>query len=173
MMNRNVSIMMIILLLAASCSIPRGLPAPRDLPHETKGAAVYVKLNDGSVFRGELIAADIDTLFVLPADNRYSSYRTGKGLVEIPWNSVNNYRLYYARGKSLSGVASVYSLMTISHGWFSVLTMPVNLTVTILAHYSSINEHVLRKHDITPGELSLFARFPQGIPYNVSSDDIY
>ncbi len=166
-------LMFLMLLLAASCSVPRGLPAPEELPYETKGAAFYVKLHDGSVYLGELIAAENDALYVLPAENQHPNMKRQNRLVQIPWDAVDNYRVYYAHGKSRAWFVPVYTGMTLSHGWFAFLTMPVNLIATLTAHVTSQHEYVLRKKDIAPGELGMFARFPQGIPQNVSPGDIY
>jgi hypothetical protein len=166
-------LMFLVLLLAASCSVPRGLPAPEELPYETKGAAFYVKLYDGSVYRGELIAAENDALYVLPAENQHPNMKRQNRLVQIPWDAVDNYRVYYAHGKSLAWFVPVYTVMTLSHGWVSILTMPINLIATLTAHVNSQHEHVLRKKDIAPEALNLFARFPQGIPQRVSPQDIF
>ncbi len=166
-------LLLFILIQAVSCSVPRGLPAPEELPYETKGAAFYVKLHDGTEYRGELIASDAVALYVLPEANQHPNRRRQTSVEQIPWDAIDNYRVYYAHGKSLALFPPLYAVMTLSHGWFSILTMPVNLIATITAHITSQHEHVLRKKDIAPEALSLFARFPQGIPPNVSLGDIY
>ena len=173
MKNKHAFLLLPILLLAASCSVPRGLPASKELPWETKGATFFVRLNDGSVYRGELIATEKDILYVLPQGRQHPNMKTPNRLVQIPWNAVDNYRVYYAHGKPLTMFVPLFSMMTFSHGWFSFLTLPLNLIATLTAHYTSQHEYVLRKKDITPEELGMFARFPQGIPYNVSPNDIY
>jgi hypothetical protein len=173
MKNKHVLLLLPILLLAASCSVPRGLPAPEELPYETKGAAFFVKLNDGSVYRGELIAAEKDVLYVLPMERQLPNIQTPNRLVQINLNAVDNYRVYYAHGKPLAKFVWLYTVMTLSHGWASILTMPLNLIVTLSVNFASQHEYVLRKKDITPEALGLFARFPQGIPANVSPADIY
>ncbi len=162
-----------ILIQVVSCTVPRGLPAPEMLPYETTGASFYVKLNDGSVYRGELIAADSAALYVLPEDNQHLNRRRQTSVEQIPWDAVDNYRVYYAQGKSLTWFMPVYAFMTLSHGWFAFLTLPVNMIAILTTHFASQHEHVLRKNDITPEALSLFARFPQGIPPNVSLGDIH
>ncbi len=172
MINKQVLLVLLMLLLAVSCSVPRGLPAPEELPYETKGAAFYVKLHDGSVYRGELIAAENDALYVLPAENQHPNMKRQSGVVQIPWDAVDNYRVYYAHGKSLVWFVPLYTIVTFSHGWFAFLTMPFNLIATLTAHFTSQHEHVLRKKDIAPEELGLFARFPQGIPTDVALQDI-
>ncbi len=159
---------LLLALLMACCAVPRGLPAPDDLPRHTHGAVIHLRLDDGERVRGELIASDGAYVFVLPEGGG-----TPDAVQQIAWVGVDSYRLFYAGGKSLNWFVPVYTAMTLSHGWFLFLTAPVNLVATLLTHQFSRNEYTLREQDIRPEELSLFARFPQGLPPDLKLEDVW
>lgn len=56
-------------------------------------------------------------------------------------------------------------LVSISHGYFGVFTLPLNIITAVAVNTDAANaRHVIYLEPVYPEELNRFARFPQGIP---------
>ena len=150
----------------ASCGIPRGLPGPEDLPHETRGAHIHVQKSFREHLNGELIAVHGDELVVLPDLRQY------EGPVVFHVDDIYRFRIYYAQGISYNWALLIYPPNSILHGVFGLISLPATILFTSLLHFGSVNEYALRPKDVSLEELKKFSRFPQDVPEGVDLKDI-
>jgi hypothetical protein len=127
------------------------------------GSYIAIRSRKGGLVAGELIAIDSTHIVVLPDPKR----KIPQPCVSFPVNNVRQFTVQYAKNKNYSLTIPLYTLATLGHGFFSILTAPVNVIVTGAVTASAKNEFRYRKKQITFKELPMFARFPQGIPPNI------
>jgi hypothetical protein len=142
----------------AGCSAnpaPRGwLPQAEELPHETRGGWIVVRTRSGVHRAGELIAVSATKVHVL----------TRSGLEEVPLTDVRGASLALYEPRRVGAGA----LIVLTHGFFAVLTAPMWLAVASAAS----REHVV---EVSGAELPIvarYARFPQGLPPGVGTEDL-
>ena len=154
-------------LLAVACATnpaPRGsVPSPMDAPSDPYGAWIEVTLADPAetVVAGELLAVESDSVFVLTPDSVVRAISIGgvrTGLVAA----------YDSQMGLISAWAAVGAVSTISNGAFLILTFPTWVIGGIVAANAE-SRAPLRK--LKGGEswdgVSLFARFPGGLPQDL------
>jgi hypothetical protein len=122
---------------------------------------------------GELISIERDTLVILT--NEYTSgikALSGKNkIVKIDKNNVRSFMLHYA--KTNGGRGYMFSAVLIPlHGFFLILTLPVNLIMMLATDGSEANYYSLTGKRISFDQLYKFARFPQGLPEGVHLHDL-
>jgi len=129
----------------------------------------YIKVYDakaGKTIKGELIVADEKEIIVL-------EIKSNRAIIsKINRDDVRYFRLKYAKSSDYSWTIPVYALLTLSHGWYSIITLPINLIVTISVTASGPKSLSYSDKTIAYSELKMFARFPQGFPDNVFIGDI-
>jgi hypothetical protein len=153
----------VLALLLISCSAPKYVPKVEDIPTSTFGSLIQVKNNLTNKFvTGELIAIDEELTVILSIENNVNE------IIAIPTKNIGYYKLRYAQPEQYGWSIPVYSLFTISHGYFAVITMPLNLLVTGGITASGANAYTYDEEQITLSELKMFARFPQGIPPSIT-----
>ncbi len=179
------------LMLAAGCKTtqaPTGyLPDPREMKTHPYGgwADVYLKpmsevkvpadslpppmqtdmFNPDIPYSGELLAVDRDTLYI----------KTSQGLAKLPRQYIHNVDLQgYDSGFSFYvGTTIIGVLTTVSHGWFLALSAPLWILFGTIAGSAQSNIPVYEYPDKNSwGELRLFARFPQGIPGEMTHNEL-
>jgi hypothetical protein len=172
--NHFIILILIILGLSAmySCKGPEGLPLPAALPFEVNGAHIQIENLSRQYTRGELIATNEQGVYVLMQLDNDEEQWGGKELKLLPWNEIKAYTLHYAKGKDQNWRILVYTLGTLSHGFFAVFTLPINLIATSVAASNFVNEYALRDSELPRNDLWKYARFPQGIPEGVALGDI-
>ena len=129
----------------------------------------YIKVYDGKerrTIKGEVISVDEREMIVLEKN----SYKTI--VHKIQKEDIKYFRLKYAKSSDYSWTIPVYALATLSHGWFLVITLPINLIVTISVTASGPKSLSYTDKTIKYEELNMFARFPQGLPENVYIGDL-
>ena len=147
-----------------------GAPGPRgflstapEAVHMARGGWVKVdrRSSDATfgsqlVVEGELLAAGADTLHVL----------TGAGpltVVRAPRDRVTLVGLHNRAGER--ALASLgLSILSLSNGWYSVITMPLNWLVGIVESQTQARVGVLEIRDGPWDACRTYARFPQGMP---------
>jgi len=112
-------------LFLGSCSNAAYLPRPEEIDVNRYGSFITVFRTTGKNVRGELIAADSSKLVVLD--------KVKKTIVPtiIPVKEMKNFELTYAQPKNYGWTIPVFTLVTIAHGWWLMITMPVNFLVTL------------------------------------------
>jgi hypothetical protein len=127
------------------------------------GAQMYVRLHNGDVIQGELIAISPQTVWVL-----------GDGLVTIPTSSIQAATAGVFKTDQDAYVAWTVlgALSTLSHGVFLVFSLPVWLLAGFpMASYE------LRRGEVDGWATGVdsfrpYARFPQGMPAGLEAVDL-
>ena len=158
-MKTNIALIGLLILFLSSCSSPRYLPSSDKIDVKEYGSYIELKHKTASNIDGELIAIGSNEIVLL-------TEKTKMCLV-VPINEVKGFKLRYAKPKHYGWSIPLYTLATISHGFWLILTAPVNLIVTISVTASGENAFTYDDKDMTYDKLKMFARFPQGVPPNI------
>jgi hypothetical protein len=159
-------------LLLAGCAtvdLPKNLPTAEKAMTLTNGGWVVVTMDDNGKRGGELIALEPDTMFIMDSGS----------LLLIPRSRVTSAKIFLTdyplksggmAAITFGGMASSFSL-----GWGAVFALPLWLIV------GSFNSNVVAE-DADKGdfmsppaklsELTMYARFPQGLPAGVKRSEI-
>lgn len=155
----------IITLLIGGCAATGYLPTSDKIDVFEYGSIITIAYKKSDLkLRGELIALDSSTIIVLS--------NKAKNCISIPVSEVRKFSLRYASPKSYGWTIPAFSLFSIFHGFFSVITIPINLIVTIAVEAESRNSFRYNHENITYQDLKMFARYPQGIPPGIALDSI-
>jgi hypothetical protein len=156
----------ILCLILGGCArpdVPEGLSEPSEVLRDSFGARVLVRL-DSSTARGELLAVEPDTLFLLYGDRFRALGRKDAREVKV---FLQEYPLS-------TGAVTSYTLLgtlsTISNGFGLVITAPLWLitgVATGIAASADANDGDYMYPDEPWLGLAKFARFPQGLPRTV------
>jgi hypothetical protein len=122
-------------------------------------------MKKGERIDGELIAIDSNKIVVLSS--------TEKKCLLVSVKEIKRFTLQYAQPKQYGWTIPVFLLSTISHGFFSIFTVPVNLIVTISSTSSGNSAFKYKSKSMNYQKLKMFARFPQGIPSNIPIESIH
>lgn len=152
----------ILAIIGFSCSTPTYLPKSKNVHVNQYGSYIKIKQKEGNKIKGELLSIDSAQLIVLTDIDK----NTKKALV-IPIDKVSHFKVKYARPLHYGWTIPLYTLSTILHGYFMVLTTPVNLFVTVFVTVSGENAFLYTDKEMTYEKLKMFARYPQGIPPNI------
>jgi len=155
------SALVLIGLALSACTVPRYVPKSGDLDVNVYGSYIIITPIEGSNVKGELLAVDTNCLTVLIDIGKQ------KKVTFVPLNQVKDYTLRYAQTKNYWWSIPAFTLICLFHGYYAVLTAPVNLVLTAGITLSASNVFKYHKKDITYNDLKMFARFPEGIPANV------
>jgi hypothetical protein len=153
-----------------SCS--RNIPIVNDVDHfhlSPKGAYIEAKINglrEKLNISGELIVADKKKIII---------YTLGKSRTMQPYalKDVISYQIYFAKGvENYDFETGLINASTLTHGWFLVLTLPINLLIN-----GSINESVHRElrfdaKEVPLDELYKYARYPNGLPRGIDINNL-
>jgi hypothetical protein len=148
----------------AGAAAPKGwLPEPRNVPMSAHGGWLHLWYSEGAEHRqsaGELIAVSADSVWIL---------NDTAGLV-IPTTAADSGRLwvYQPRSGDLGRWALLGTLSTISHGVVLLFTAPMWVIAGGFAVSGEVGAAQRRAPPLTWGELSAYARFPQGLPESVA-----
>ncbi|HHH53669.1 MAG TPA: hypothetical protein ENK91_08435 [Bacteroidetes bacterium] len=165
-MKKILATFTLLLFLLASCSTPKYLPDMGNYWKGSHGAYIKVTKNDYSIVKGELIEAKNDNLRIL------TSKKDTTKLMNIEKKDIKRYWIKYAKSPQYGWTIPVYALSTISHGFFLVITLPVNLIATIAITSSSNKNSSFNQKHLAFSDLKMYARFPQGIPENIDPSQI-
>lgn len=153
-----------IAIFVQSCSYPKYLSKFRDFEQNVYGAQIYVNVRQNyGLIQGELLAVGDTSLFLL--QNLKTNNIDRDSLIEVSFNSFQKYYLYVAKPENYAPSFLLNNLLTLSHGFFLVLTLPVNLIVTSAVIAGGRKSYKLTQRDVDNiQQLSKFSRFPVGIP---------
>ncbi len=144
------------------CSSPRYLPQSGEIDVNQYGSFINISRIHGGGVHGELLAVDTTTLIVLTDSGNQEVVK------KVPVADVNSFSLRYARARNYWWTVPVFLAVTVSHGAFLVITAPVNLAVTLGVAAGGQNAYKYSSDEISYLQLKMFARFPAGIPPNLS-----
>ena len=178
-MKNKLFITLVLAVVISSCSTPQYLPGSDFIDVNQYGSYITIKQTTQAIVKGELLALDSIKLIVL-VENENS-----KKPVVVPINEVSRFILLYARPKHYgwtipTGLA--LPLLPFSdpdkvdpagggkmpfHGFYALLSIPINLIVTISVTKAGEKAFTYSNKKMTYDKLKMFARFPQGIPPNI------
>ncbi|MBE0663893.1 MAG: hypothetical protein IH597_15660 [Bacteroidales bacterium] len=160
-MKNKTGLLALLVFVLSGCSIglPKYLPSPDQLGVNEYGSYISLSMQDGPNLQGELIAIGNDSIIVLEKSTR--------NCTSMPVSGIKRYSLYYAQPKNYGWAIPLYSLVTISHGWFLAISFPVNLIATTIIYSEGRNAYRYRANEISLESLKMFARFPEGIPAGI------
>ena len=151
-------------IIISSCTSPRYLPSSDKIDINQNGSYINIISKTTANIDGELIAIDSNKIVIL--------LETTNKCMTVPINDVKRFKLRYAKPKHYGWTIPVYTLATIGHGLFLLITAPINLIVTISVTASGENAFQYSDKNMTYDKLKMFARFPQGIPPNIDLANI-
>lgn len=154
--------------LLASCAMPGYLPSYDKVDVNHYGSFIRIALNKKETVKGELLAIDRKGIVILPSDNLNNPLKPSV----IPVSEIDHFRVYYARPKRYFWAIPLFSLATISHGYYSVFSLPVNAVVTSTIAVTGENAFTFSNKTMSIDKLSMYARYPQGIPAGITLDQI-
>jgi hypothetical protein len=160
-MKNKLIILLFTAVILSSCAAPGYLPFPNEVGVNQYGSFIHIHRITGTDIKGELIALDSNQLIVLVPCN--SSAKS----VIVPMNEIRHFTLRYARSKHYGWTIPVYTLATISHGFFLLFTAPVNFIVTVSVTTKGNKAYMYNDKNLTYEQLKMFARFPEGIPSTI------
>ncbi len=172
-MKSKLFIIALMAILTGSCSVVTPSYLPTDKLIDVNEHGSYIKVTTISetgdkkgeqntqIIRGELIAIDTTSISVLTDKT--------KQFMVLPVSEIEKFTLQYARPKHYEPSLVLFPLITATHGYFALATLPINLLVTILVTSSGLHAYEYNNKNMTYEKLRMFARFPQGIPPNVDT----
>jgi hypothetical protein len=163
-MKTNVAIYAFLLALLCGCNSQKQLPKSSQIDVFQYGSYIEVHLHKSSTIKGELIALDSNEIVVLNKKTKICE--------KIALEKVKSFNLKYANSPNYGPSVPLLSLLTLSHGYYMLITLPLNLIVTMSVTLSGEYGFSYSHKDMTYEKLKMFARFPQGIPPNIDIEDI-
>lgn len=153
----------------ATTSAPRGwLPSLGEVQEQAYGGWIEIDTQRGpqSIFRGELIAVDTDTVYVLAAHMPHLS--------AVAIRDVREARMFrYSSGSGLLGGWTLLGILsTASHGVNLALSAPVWILVGTAAAVAQSHTPVLKYQGHSWEAFGAFSRFPQGLPPALARRDV-
>lgn len=163
-MKNNIIVLSMLIVFISSCSTPKYLPSADKIDVNTYGSYIKISQKNKPNTEGELIALDHEYITVLNYDS--------KECLVLPLAEINKFTLLYATPKHYGWTIPASILLSVSHGFVGMITLPLNLIVTISTTASSELAFTYNEKSMTFDKLKMFARFPQGIPQNIKISDI-
>ncbi len=161
MKNKWFSILFGLIMVAGGCAAPKYLPKSSEIDISQYGSYIKVTRIQGTDVNGELLSVDTTSLIVLTDTNEQKIVKI------VPLTEVKDFSLLYAQSKNYWWTIVPYTVLCASHGWYAIITAPVNLIVTFVVAISSQTDFRYTMDEISYVQLKMFARFPTGIPSNV------
>lgn len=152
--------LIILSLFGISCSSPNFLPDPSELAENGYGAHITLKKQSNEIIEGELISINKDSIVVLDDD---------KLICTVCFvNDVKKFHLQYAKADGYPALLPISILAIPAHGLFSIISLPIN-AITLISILSSDDlDYEIKGKRISVERLQKFARFPQGLPPNIT-----
>lgn len=144
------------------------LKNPDDIETEVDSLPPFMQsklFNPDQPLSGEMIAIEKDSLYV----------HSAQGLRVLPKNVIDNVDLQgYKSGFSLYTGTTLFGILsTITHGFYLILSTPLWLISGVIFGGSQAHVPILEYPDRESwGELRRFARFPQGLPEDMSRNQL-
>ena len=164
-MKNNIHTYLMICVLACSCATSKYLPSPENIPQNPYGSYIQIECKNKVNLAGELIAVEKDRLVLLG--------ETTKKCISVEKNDILMFSVKYAQNRHYGIFIPLFTLVSLSHGYIALATLPINLVTTISVASTGEKAYVYQSANTTYQELKMFARFPQGIPADISLADIH
>ena len=171
-MKKSILLILITLVFLGACNSPKHLAKPMEFRQYVKGLFFQAKLKQGAKVLGEIIEVNDKAIILLPLDE------TSSRIITISRELINKAEIVIAstsdNPKGISTWAGLNNITVLGHGGFGIFTLPINLATTIAidADATTTTYRVKYPNQISWDEIAKFARFPQGIPQNISPNAI-
>lgn len=146
-----------------SCTTAKFIPKNNDVHQTTFGSYIDIRTIENKKIRGEIIAVDEDQITVL--DMKFE-------IVEVNKSKIKKYQIIVLENNRYILPSVLLQALTLSHGFFSLLTFPITGVNILIINITAINAFKFNSKEIPYENLFLFARFPQGIPEEIELDQI-
>jgi hypothetical protein len=153
-----------ILALNVKCTSPKYLPSHKEVDVNVYGSYIEIDHTNRKDVAGELIAIDANRIVLMPIQ--------GHSCEVIPLSEINGFNLRYAKSKNYGWTIPVFTVFSLVHGGFAVLTLPLNLIITTAITASGQKAYLYNEKEISYKDLQMFARYPQGIPKGIELNQI-
>ncbi len=174
MKQNKLLVLLILILCCSSCKRQEQFLAPYDdINSSPYGSLAKLKCKDGITYKGELIALADGKVYLLSVANNNK-------LLPVPISEITEYNLKFARSKKNYKNWMTLGFTSLSHGWFSIITIIPNLVIPSSLSKAEQKEYSV-KHSMKdpllldvdhPEIINRFCRFPQGVPEGVDLRDI-
>jgi len=141
------------IIIFAGCFTVSYLPTHKTLDSNPYGSYIRINTLDKKYYTGELISVSGDKVTVLVDENGIISCKT------IDSSLIKRYYVIYA---NKSETRAIPFFISIFHGWFFPITALINASLMVNTDFTYTSKSLKYK------DLKLFARYPQGIPDNIS-----
>lgn len=159
-MKNKWTLLLVSVLLFSACVTPDYVPLESGIATNTYGAYISIVTKDAGLLQGELIAVDSSRIWVLTDNDGRCK--------DVADSTVRRINLKYAKTRNYAWTIPVFTLGSVLHGYFAILTFPLNLITTIAVSTSANNAYRYQARKVEPQVLSKYARFPQGLPPHLS-----
>lgn len=161
-------ILLVVMMFSCAPNRPDISPLYSDAHFSTLGSYMevyyYINRKQRSRINGELISVENNKIILRVIDKINNSKNNPKfELVSIPKTEIIRYNLVFAK-ENVGDFRSGASLITISHGFWMVFTLPINLITFYSIDRNSFYEFAYTQKNLKFSELKNYARFPQGLP---------
>ncbi|MCR9290604.1 MAG: hypothetical protein NXI23_24800 [Bacteroidetes bacterium] len=169
---KNIILFLLGILFLGACKSPDYLSKPMDFSHHVKGLILKAEIDGKSKILGEIIEVNSEAIMILPIDKNTNTIMT------IPKDKIQNADIIIASTSDnptgISTWAGLINLAPAGHGWFMILSVPINLVTTISIGSDAAKGTYRMKYpkNVSWNQMSKFARFPQGIPDHINLDQI-
>lgn len=158
----SLSLVGVLMMGCVSTPGPEGwLPTPKEALPDAFGAWMIVESvseADKKISEGEFIAVQNKKVYLLTKNN----------LIVISTDKVRHVTLATYREKRIVGVWTFLgTLSTISHGFYSLISVPIWLSSGIWNAAAESSSGILKISALNWQEIQKYARFPQGIPQGI------
>ncbi len=164
--SKLISLALIAFMFAQCASAPKYVPAKEMITSSVYGSYVVIKNIKNETFKGELLAVDDEKVIMLTHDNDQFE------VIEEKIIAIKDFTLRFAQPTDYSWSIPTSFLLSFSHGWFAILSAPVNIFITSSVAASGSSSFTYDKKQVSVEDLAKFARFPQGFPPNLSYERI-
>jgi hypothetical protein len=162
-MKTKYLIILFVIVIFSSCSSSKILPKPDEIVSNAYGGLIELKTRQGYIY-GELISVNDEDLSVLIMNKNECE--------NINKSKITSYKIYFAEANKYGWTIPAFTILSFTHGWLSILSLPTNLISTIVITSSAKSSFRISSRKIKYEELKMYARFPQGLPSNIKTEEI-
>jgi hypothetical protein len=167
MKNLHYVLILSVTFMCCSCAPVAYLPTSDKIGEYQYGSYIHIRTIEKTSLKGELIAVNAYYVYLL-------NNNAGRRLDSVAREQITDFKIKFANSNTGLYAASIplSALVTITHGFYLVFTLPLNVITTSIVAIDAGKAFEISKNSIRWDDLSMYARFPQGIPANVRKQDI-
>lgn len=166
---KNFGLLFFTIVLLSSCSVSDMLPKSDQFHKHLYGDYIELDLSRSSELNdveGELIAVDDSNIYIIEV------WREEQNYFEVNKSEVEDFRVYHFNPSYPSLSNGILSLIPLSHGFFMVLTLPINLITMGVIHGHLKDRASSSSKEIELSDIYQYARYPGGLPTNIEFHEI-